>query len=95
LLLYSSNLTLGVFQLAGHLLHTIKFSGIIITAPSQSAFKNLIRPLPYRIAKVSSSGDLLSRSLVHTGARDEVDYGSGANSERQNLDWFQVVCGGS
>jgi hypothetical protein len=34
LLLYSSNLDLGVFQLAGHLLHTIKFSHIIITAPS-------------------------------------------------------------
>jgi hypothetical protein len=36
LLLYSSNLALGVFQLAGHLLHTIKFSHIIITAPSTS-----------------------------------------------------------
>jgi hypothetical protein len=35
--------------------------------------KNLIRPLPYRIAKASGSGDLLSRSLVHAGARDEVD----------------------
>jgi hypothetical protein len=43
--------------------------------------KNLIRPLPYRIAKASGSGDLLSRSLVHTGARDEVDYGGGASSE--------------
>jgi hypothetical protein len=57
--------------------------------------KNLIRPLPYRIAKASGSEDLLSRSLVHAGARDEVDYGGGASSERQNLDWFQVVCGGS
>jgi hypothetical protein len=44
--------------------------------------KNLIRPLPYRIAKASGSGDLLSRSPVHTGARDEVDYGGGASSER-------------
>jgi hypothetical protein len=26
--------------------------------------KNLIRPLPYRITKASSSGDLLSRSPV-------------------------------
>jgi hypothetical protein len=34
LLLYSSNLALGVFQLAGHLLYTIKFSHIIITVPS-------------------------------------------------------------
>jgi hypothetical protein len=32
---------------------------------------------------------------VHAGAREEVDYGGGANSERQNLDWFLVVCGGS
>jgi hypothetical protein len=44
--------------------------------------KNLIRPLPYRIAKVSGSGDLLSRSPVHAGARDEVDYGGDASSER-------------
>jgi hypothetical protein len=44
--------------------------------------KNLIRPLPYRIAKVSGSGDLLSRSPVHAGARDGVDYGGGASSER-------------
>jgi hypothetical protein len=57
--------------------------------------KNLIRPLPYRIAKANGSGHLLSRSPVHAGARDEVDYGGGASSERQNLDWFQVVCGGS
>jgi hypothetical protein len=48
--------------------------------------KNLIRPLPYRIAKTSGSGDLLSRSPVHAGARDEVDYEGGASSERwQNL----------
>jgi hypothetical protein len=44
--------------------------------------KNLIRPLPYRIAKASGSGDLLSRSRVHAGARDGVDYGGGASSER-------------
>jgi hypothetical protein len=44
--------------------------------------KNLIRPLPYRIAKASGSGDLLSRSPVHAGARDEVDYGGGASNER-------------
>jgi hypothetical protein len=44
--------------------------------------KNLIRPLPYRIAKASGSGDLLSCSLVHAGARDGVDYGGEASSER-------------
>jgi hypothetical protein len=44
--------------------------------------KNLIRPLPYRIVKASGSGDLLSRSPVHAGARDGVDYGGGASSER-------------
>jgi hypothetical protein len=44
--------------------------------------KNLIRPLPYRIAKASGSGDLLSRSPVHVGARDGVDYGGDASSER-------------
>jgi hypothetical protein len=50
--------------------------------------KNPIRPLPYRIAKASGSGDLLSRSLVYIGARDEVDYGGDTSSERQNLYWF-------
>jgi hypothetical protein len=34
LLLYSSKPSLGVFQLAGHLLQANKFSGTIITAPS-------------------------------------------------------------
>jgi hypothetical protein len=44
--------------------------------------KNLIHPLPYRIAKASGFGDLLSRSPVHAGARDEVDYRGGTSSER-------------
>jgi hypothetical protein len=44
--------------------------------------KSLIRPLPYRIAKASGSGDMLSRSPVYAGARDEVDYGGDASSER-------------
>jgi hypothetical protein len=44
--------------------------------------KNLICPLPYRIAKASGSRDLLSRSPVHAGARDEVDYGGSPSSER-------------
>jgi hypothetical protein len=44
--------------------------------------KNLISPLPYMIAKASGSGDLLFRSSVHAGARDEVDYSGGASSER-------------
>jgi hypothetical protein len=48
--------------------------------------KNLIPPLPYRIAKASGSGDLLSRSPVHVDARDGVDYRGGASSKRwQNL----------
>jgi hypothetical protein len=51
--------------------------------------KNLIYPLP--IAKMSGFGDLLYRSLVHAGAQDGEDYGGGACSERQNLDWFWCV----
>jgi hypothetical protein len=63
---------------------------------SRRAFpKNLIRPLSYRIAKASGFRDLLSHSSVHAGARDEVDYGGGASSERKNLDWFSRICGGS
>jgi hypothetical protein len=63
----------------------------------RALLKNLICPLPYRIAKVSGFGDLLSRLPVHAGARDEVDYGGGTSSER----WknprlvFWDVCGGS
>jgi hypothetical protein len=34
LLLYSSKPSLGVYQLAGHLLQANKFPGTIITAPS-------------------------------------------------------------
>jgi hypothetical protein len=44
--------------------------------------KNLIRPLPYRIAKASGSGDLLSRSPEHAGRRDEIGYDGGASRER-------------
>ena len=44
--------------------------------------KNLIRPLPYRIAKASGSGDLLSRSPVHADGRDGVGYDGGASRER-------------
>jgi hypothetical protein len=58
--------------------------------------KNLIRPLPYRITNASGSGDLLSHSPVHAGARDGVDYGCGASSERwQNPRSISDVCGGS
>jgi hypothetical protein len=58
--------------------------------------KNLIPPLPYRIAKASGSGDLLSGSPVHASARDEVDYGGGASTERwQNPRSVSGVCGGS
>jgi hypothetical protein len=48
----------------------------------RALLKNLIRPLPYRIAKASGSRDLLSRSPVHAGARDGVDYEGGTRSER-------------
>jgi hypothetical protein len=58
--------------------------------------KNLISPLPYRITKATGSRDPLSHLPVHAGARDGVDYGDGASSERwQNLDRFPGVCGGS
>jgi hypothetical protein len=58
--------------------------------------KNLIRHLPYRIARASGSGDLLSHSSVHAGARDEVDYRDGVSSERwQNPRLVSGVCGGS
>jgi hypothetical protein len=58
--------------------------------------KNLIHPLLYRIVKASGSGDLLSHSPVHTGARDGVDYGGGVSSERwQNPRSISGVCGGS
>jgi hypothetical protein len=58
--------------------------------------KNLIRPLPYKIAKAGGSGDLLSHSLVHAGAWDEVDYGGGASSESwQNPRSVLGVCSGS
>jgi hypothetical protein len=43
--------------------------------------KNLIRPLPYMITNASGSEDLLSHSLVHAGAPNEVDYGGDASSE--------------
>ena len=43
--------------------------------------KNLIRPLPYKIAKASGSRDLLSRSPVHGGGPDGVGYNGGASSE--------------
>jgi hypothetical protein len=54
--------------------------------------KKLIRHIPYMIAKASDSRDPLSHSLVHAGARDEVDYGCGASSKTHNLDGFQVFC---
>jgi hypothetical protein len=58
--------------------------------------KNLIRPLPYRIAKASGSEDLLSHLSVHAGARDEVDYRDGASSERwENPRLVSGVCVGS
>jgi hypothetical protein len=62
----------------------------------RALFKNLIRPLPYRIAKASGFRDLLSRSPVHAGTRDGVDYGGDASSERwQNPRSVSRMCGGS
>jgi hypothetical protein len=57
--------------------------------------KNLIRPLPYRIAKGSGSGDLLSHLPVHAGAQDGVNYGGSTSSKRwQNPRSVSGVCGG-
>jgi hypothetical protein len=62
----------------------------------RALLKNLIRPLPYRITKASGSGDLLSHSPVHAGARDGVDYRGSASSERwQNPRSVSGVCGDS
>ena len=36
--------------------------------------KNLIRPLPVQDFEGDGSGDLLSRTTVHAGGRDGVDY---------------------
>src|SRR5438105_13025957 len=42
-----------------------------------------------RISKARGSGDLISRSQMHVGAWDGVDYGGGAvERKRQNLDAF-------
>jgi hypothetical protein len=44
-----------------------------------------------RFPKASGSGDQLSHSPVHANARDGVDYGGSASSERwQNLDRFKL-----
>jgi hypothetical protein len=62
----------------------------------RALLKNLICPLPYRIANASGFGDLLSRSPVHAGARDKVDYGGSASSERwQNPRSVSGMCGDS
>jgi hypothetical protein len=60
----------------------------------RALLKTLICP-SYRITKASGSGDLLSRSLVHTSAEDGVDYGVDASNERQNLYWFRYMCHGN
>jgi hypothetical protein len=62
---------------------------------SRALPKNLIHPLSYRIAKASGSGDLLSRSPVHAGARDEVDYSGVASSERIGFRCVQRYSGKS
>ena len=50
--------------------------------------KNLIRPLLVRIAEDDGSGDLVSRSQLHTDDRDEVDSAAQQQRGRQNLDAF-------
>jgi hypothetical protein len=52
--------------------------------------KNLILHLPYRIAKESGFGDLLSRLQMHVSAQNGVDFGGGSSTKSQNLDWFGV-----
>ena len=46
--------------------------------------KNLICPLPVQDLEDEGSGDLLSRSSVHVGARDGADYEGGATVRRGN-----------
>src|SRR5438105_2187078 len=49
--------------------------------------KTLFALSRYRISKVRGSEDLLSRSPMHVGTRDGVDYGGGAaKRKKQNLD---------
>jgi hypothetical protein len=55
--------------------------------------KNLICPLPYRIAKASGFGDLLSRSPVHASAQNEIDYGGGASSEKPGKSLYRWCSG--
>jgi hypothetical protein len=45
--------------------------------------QNLIRLLSVHISKANGSGDLLSRSPVHAGARDGEGYGNRAAARRQ------------
>jgi hypothetical protein len=54
----------------------------ILSSRAKALPKNLIRPLSVQDPKGEElqrkcSGNLLSRSPVHTGARDGEDYGSG------------------
>ena len=51
----------------------------------QALPKNLIHPLPVQDLEDGGSGDLLSRSSVHTDPRDGLDYDGGAAArKRQN-----------
>ena len=45
--------------------------------------KNFIRHLPVQDLEDGGSGDLLSRSSVHAGARDGADYEDGATARRR------------
>jgi hypothetical protein len=100
LLLYSSNLALGVFQLAGHLLHTIKLSHIIITAPSGHGI-NLINARTLKAMNISlewlqptnwSFHGILPGSANHPLGRIELDvcFGDRGNFRREKLE-FEVM----
>jgi hypothetical protein len=52
--------------------------------------KNLILPLPVRNYKIETFQRFLSRSSVHDGARDEVDYGYDTTTRIDKIDVFLV-----
>ena len=60
-----------------------------LRAVARSASQKSYSPSPVQDHKDEGSGDLLSRSPVHAGARDGVDYGDGARHEsaKSRLVW--------
>ena len=61
-----------------------------LRAVARSASQKPYSPSPVQDHKDECSVDLLSRSPVHAGARDGVDYGGGARNEsaKPRLVWF-------